>query len=42
MKRITPEKVLQVLQTGENAVQIEEDLREKSNEPLKRMLKLAQ
>jgi len=42
MKRITPEKVLQVLQTGENAVQIEADLREKSNEPLKRMLKLAQ
>lgn len=42
MKRITPEKVLQVLQTGENAVQIDEDLREKSNEPLKRMLKLAQ
>ena len=42
MKRITPEKVLQVLQTGENAVEIDEALRKKSNEPLKRMLELAQ
>ncbi len=42
MKKITLEKIRQVLQSGENAVQIDEELRKKSNEVLKRMLELAQ
>jgi len=42
MKRITPEKILHVLKTGENQVEVDEDLRRQANQPLKRMLELAQ
>lgn len=41
MKKITPEKVLHVLKTGENEVQISEELRELSKRPLEKMLELA-
>ncbi|WP_345891680.1 quinolinate synthase NadA [Ruminococcus sp. OA3] len=41
MKKISPEKVLHVLKTGENEVVLEETMRVKSNEPLVRMLQLA-
>lgn len=41
MKRITLEKVRQVLQTGANAVEADETLRLRSNRPLNRMLELA-
>lgn len=42
MKKITPEKVLHVLQTGENAAYVPENLTEAAKQPLKRMLELAQ
>lgn len=41
MKKITLEKVLHVLETGENDVILSDELREKANAPLKRMLELA-
>lgn len=41
MKRISLEKVLHVLQTGENEIEIDEELRLRANEPLKQMLVLA-
>lgn len=41
MKRITPEKIIHVLETGENEVQIDQGLSQKANQPLKRMLELA-
>ena len=41
MKLITLEKILHVLKTGENEVTLDEGLREKSEKPLKEMLKLA-
>lgn len=40
MKKITLEKVLHVLQTGENEVHITDSLRELSGKPLERMLEL--
>lgn len=40
MKRITLEKILHVLQTGENEVILDEGLRAGSEKPLKEMLKL--
>lgn len=40
MKSITPEKILQVLKTGENEVSVDESLRESSKKPLEMMLKL--
>lgn len=40
MKRITPEKVLHVLKTGENEVEVADCLRETSVKPLERMLEL--
>lgn len=41
MKLNTPEKILYVLRTGENAVQVEEALRLRALVPLENMLKLA-
>lgn len=41
MKKITLEKVLQVLESHGNTVEIADELREKSNVPLNRMLELA-
>lgn len=41
MKKITLEKVLHVLKTGENEVHVTEQLRENSKKPLERMLELA-
>lgn len=41
MKLITLEKILHVLQTGENEVHVDEDLRVKSKAPLEKMLELA-
>ena len=41
MKKITLEKVLHVLETGENEVFLSDELREKANAQLKRMLVLA-
>lgn len=41
MKRVTPEKILHVLQTGENEVHVTDELREHSEKPLARMLELA-
>ena len=40
MKLITLEKILHVLQTGENEVILDEGLRAGSEKPLKEMLKL--
>ena len=40
MKRITLEKILHVLETGENAVQVAEAVRVDSQKPLERMLEL--
>ena len=40
MKSITPEKILQVLKTGENEVSVDESLRESSKKPLEMMLEL--
>lgn len=41
MKTITLEKILHVLRTGENEVQVSGELRESSRKPLERMLELA-
>lgn len=41
MKKITLEKILHVLKTGENEVHVSETLRESSGKPLERMLELA-
>lgn len=41
MKMITLEKVLNVLEKLDNVVVLDEDLKEKANKPLKRMLELA-
>lgn len=41
MKKITPEKILHVLKTGENEVQVTTELRELSKKPLEKMLELA-
>lgn len=41
MKKVTLEKVLHVLKTGENEVFIDDKLREESKKPLERMLELA-
>lgn len=41
MKKNTLEKILHVLETGENAVQVTEELRKASVKPLERMLELA-
>lgn len=41
MKKITAEKIRHVLETGANEVQIDEELRVRSNVPLSRMLELA-
>lgn len=41
MKKITLEKVLHVLKTGENEVHVTEELREKSGKALEKMLELA-
>ena len=41
MKTITPEKILHVLRTGENEVQLNETARAEAEEPLKKMLELA-
>ena len=41
MKKNSLEKILHVLETGENEVQITEELREASVKPLERMLELA-
>lgn len=41
MKKVTLEKVLHVLKTGENEVNVSEELRENSRKPLERMLELA-
>ena len=41
MKKNTLEKVLHVLQTGENEVHVDAKLRENSKKPLEKMLELA-
>lgn len=41
MKKITPEKIIQVLETGENEVQVAPKLSKLANNPLERMLELA-
>lgn len=41
MKKITLEKVLHVLKTGENEVHVTEKVREESGKALERMLELA-
>lgn len=41
MKKVTLEKVLHVLQTGENEIFVDEIVREESKKPLERMLELA-
>jgi quinolinate synthase len=41
MKKITLSKVLNVLKTGENAVEISDEVREKALKPLDKMLELA-
>lgn len=41
MKKITIDKVLHVLRTGENEVHVSKELREKSRKPLEEMLRLA-
>lgn len=41
MKKVTLDKVLHVLQTGENEVHVDAELREKTKLPLERMLQLA-
>lgn len=42
MKKITLEKVLHVLKTGENAVEVSKELQELSKKPLEKMLDLGQ
>ena len=41
MKRVTLDKILHVLETGENEVHVTDELRENSGKPLERMLELA-
>ena len=41
MKKVTLEKVLHILKTGENEVFVDDKLREESKKPLERMLELA-
>lgn len=41
MKKISLEKIIHVLETGENTVEVDDELREASNLPLNRMLELA-
>lgn len=41
MKKISLEKIIHVLETGDNAVSVTDELREKANAPLNRMLELA-
>lgn len=41
MKKISLEKIIHVLETGENAVSVTDELRAKANAPLNRMLELA-
>ena len=41
MKKITLEKIIQVLRTGENAVEVDESLAVPAGNTLKRMLELA-
>ena len=41
MKKITLEKVLNVLETFDNQVELHEEIRQKANYPLSRMLELA-
>lgn len=41
MKKITLEKVLNVLETFDNQVELHEEIRKKANYPLSRMLELA-
>lgn len=41
MKMITLEKILHVLRTGENEVEVDDKLRERSRQPLEKMLELA-
>ena len=41
MKKVTLEKILHVLKTGENEVFVDDALREESKKPLERMLELA-
>ena len=41
MKKNTLEKICHVLKTGENVVEVSEEMREKSLIPLQRMLELA-
>lgn len=41
MKRITPEKILEVLKTGKNEVTMEESVRSRARAPLAEMLRLA-
>ena len=41
MKKITLEKIVNVLETGENEVHVSDQMREKANAPLNRMLEMA-
>jgi quinolinate synthase len=41
MKKNTLEKILHVLKTGENEIQVSEEVRIESKKPLERMLELA-
>ena len=41
MKKITLEKIIHVMETGENEVHVSEKVRERANLPLERMLELA-
>ena len=41
MKKISLEKIIHVLETGDNSVSVSDELREKANAPLNRMLELA-
>ena len=41
MKKVTLEKVLHVLQTGENEIFVDEVVRQESRKPLERMLELS-
>ncbi len=41
MKKISLEKIIHVMETGENAVSVSDELRAKANAPLNRMLELA-
>ena len=41
MKKNSLEKILHVLETGDNEIHVTEELREASKKPLERMLELA-